>query len=210
MKIAAQDGDGGKRYCQDVGDSRDPHRPACVPRAQAIKTGDGFDRANEMGPLITAIIVAGRSGAAIAAEVATMQVSEEIDAMRTIGLDPMEVLVLPRTFALIIAMPLLAVYADLMGLAFIGILASMAGAYYYLRVIVVMYMKERRENAAPTQGDAWGVKFALSTAALATLFLGFAPSGLLDQADEASDNLVTRDYQIENATNNLVGEQPDD
>lgn len=77
----------------------------------------GISVLREMGILLTAIIVAGRSGSAFAAQIGTMQVNEEIDAMRTIGLDPMEVLVLPRTFALLVAMPLLAVYADLMGLA---------------------------------------------------------------------------------------------
>lgn len=77
----------------------------------------GISILREMGILLTAIIVAGRSGSAFAAQIGTMQVNEEIDAMRTIGLDPMEVLVLPRTFALLVAMPLLAVYADLMGLA---------------------------------------------------------------------------------------------
>lgn len=77
----------------------------------------GISVLREMGILLTAIIVAGRSGSAFAAQIGTMQVNEEIDAMRTIGLDPMEVLVLPRTLALLVAMPLLAVYADLMGLA---------------------------------------------------------------------------------------------
>lgn len=77
----------------------------------------GISILREMGILLTAIIVAGRSGSAFAAQIGTMQVNEEIDAMRTIGLDPMEVLVLPRTLALLVAMPLLAVYADLMGLA---------------------------------------------------------------------------------------------
>lgn len=77
----------------------------------------GISILREMGILLTAIIVAGRSGSAFAAQIGTMQVSEEIDAIRTIGLDPVEVLVLPRTFALLVAMPLLAVYADLMGLA---------------------------------------------------------------------------------------------
>lgn len=77
----------------------------------------GISILREMGILLTAIIVAGRSGSAFAAQIGTMQVNEEIDAMRTIGLDPMEVLVLPRTLALFVAMPLLAVYADLMGLA---------------------------------------------------------------------------------------------
>ena len=77
----------------------------------------GISILREMGILLTAIIVAGRSGSAFAAQIGTMQVNEEIDAMRTIGLDPMQVLVLPRTLALLVAMPLLAVYADLMGLA---------------------------------------------------------------------------------------------
>lgn len=71
----------------------------------------------EMAVLLTAIIVAGRSGSAFAAQIGTMQVNEEIDAMRAIGLDPVEVLVLPRIVALVIAMPLLAMFANLMGLA---------------------------------------------------------------------------------------------
>ena len=70
----------------------------------------------EMGILLTAIIVAGRSGSAFTAQIGTMKVNEEIDAMRTIGLDPMEVLVLPRLIAMMIVLPLLTFYADMMGL----------------------------------------------------------------------------------------------
>ena len=70
----------------------------------------------EMGILLTAIIVAGRSGSAYTAQIGTMNVNEEIDAMRTMGLDPMEVLVLPRVLALVIVLPLLTFYADIMGL----------------------------------------------------------------------------------------------
>ena len=76
----------------------------------------GVSILREMGVLLTAIIIAGRSGSAFTAEIGTMQVNEEIDAMRAIGLDPIEVLVLPRILALVIALPLLAVFADLMGL----------------------------------------------------------------------------------------------
>ncbi|MBK6941601.1 MAG: MlaE family lipid ABC transporter permease subunit [Planctomycetes bacterium] len=68
-----------------------------------------------IGPLMTAIIVAGRSGAAFAAELGTMKVSEEVDAIRTIGLDPVGFLVLPRVLALCIAVPLLALFADVAG-----------------------------------------------------------------------------------------------
>jgi len=70
----------------------------------------------ELGVLLTAIIVAGRSGSAFTAEIGTMQVNEEIDAMTTIGLDPIEVLVLPRLGALIVTLPLMTFYANVMGL----------------------------------------------------------------------------------------------
>jgi phospholipid/cholesterol/gamma-HCH transport system permease protein len=70
----------------------------------------------EMGVLLTAIIIAGRSGSAFTAQIGTMQVNEEIDALRTLGLDPIEVLVVPRILGLVLTLPLLAVYADFMGL----------------------------------------------------------------------------------------------
>ncbi|MCR9255917.1 MAG: MlaE family lipid ABC transporter permease subunit [Alphaproteobacteria bacterium] len=70
----------------------------------------------EIGVLITSIIVAGRSGSAFTAQIGTMKVNQEIDAMQTIGLDPIEVLVVPRMIALIIALPLLTFFAMIMGL----------------------------------------------------------------------------------------------
>ena len=70
----------------------------------------------ELGVLLTAIIVAGRSGSAFTAQIGTMQVNEEIDALRTLGLDPVEVLVVPRVFGLVVTLPLLAIYADFLGL----------------------------------------------------------------------------------------------
>ncbi len=71
----------------------------------------------EMGVLLTAILVAGRSGSAFAAELGAMKLNEEIDAMQTMGLDPYEVLILPRIMALVLMLPLLTVLADLVGLA---------------------------------------------------------------------------------------------
>ncbi|HEX9706523.1 MAG TPA: MlaE family lipid ABC transporter permease subunit [Steroidobacteraceae bacterium] len=71
----------------------------------------------ELGVLLTAIIVAGRSGSAFAAELGTMKLNDEVDALRAIGMDPVEVLVLPRIFGLVIALPALTVVADAMGLA---------------------------------------------------------------------------------------------
>ncbi len=70
----------------------------------------------EMGAMMTAIIMAGRTGAAFAAQLGTMQVNEEIDALRTLGISPMEFLVLPRMLALIIMMPLLCIYANVIGI----------------------------------------------------------------------------------------------
>ena len=70
----------------------------------------------EMGAIMTAIVMAGRSGAAFAAQLGTMQVNEEIDAFKTMGVSPMEHLVLPRMLALVLMMPLLVLYADLMGI----------------------------------------------------------------------------------------------
>jgi phospholipid/cholesterol/gamma-HCH transport system permease protein len=76
----------------------------------------GVSVLREMGILLTAIVVAGRSGSAFTAQIGTMQVNEEVDALRTLGLDPIEVLVLPRVLALAISLPLLAFLADLAGL----------------------------------------------------------------------------------------------
>ena len=70
----------------------------------------------EMGVLITAIIVAGRSGSAFAAEIGVMKSREEVDALNVMGLEPMEVLVVPRLIALVITLPLLTFFADVMGL----------------------------------------------------------------------------------------------
>lgn len=70
----------------------------------------------ELGVLMTAIIIAGRSGSAFTAQIGTMQVNEEIDALRTLGLDPVEVLVIPRLLGLLLTLPMLTVYADIMGL----------------------------------------------------------------------------------------------
>ncbi len=70
----------------------------------------------EMGVLITAILVAGRSGSAFTAEIGVMQIREEIDALKVMGIEPMEVLVVPRLIALVISLPLLALFADIMGL----------------------------------------------------------------------------------------------
>ncbi len=76
----------------------------------------GVSVLREIGILMTAILVAGRSGSAFTAEIGMMKVNEEVAAMQTIGVDPMEVLVLPRVLATVIALPLLCFYANMMAL----------------------------------------------------------------------------------------------
>ena len=77
----------------------------------------GLSMLREFAPLITAITIAGRSGSAFAAQIGTMAVTEEIDAMRTLGIEPLELLVVPKVIALVIALPLLTVFADVLGVA---------------------------------------------------------------------------------------------
>jgi len=77
----------------------------------------GFSMLREFAPLITAIIVAGRSGSAYAAQIGTMAVTEEIDALHTLGIEPIDLLVLPKVVALLLALPLLTVFADIAGVA---------------------------------------------------------------------------------------------
>jgi phospholipid/cholesterol/gamma-HCH transport system permease protein len=81
----------------------------------------------EMGVLMTAVVMAGRTGAAYAAQLGTMQTNDEIDAITTMGISPIEFLVLPRMLALIVIMPLLTLYADLLGIVGGGIVAGGMG-----------------------------------------------------------------------------------
>jgi phospholipid/cholesterol/gamma-HCH transport system permease protein len=95
----------------------------------------GLGMIREMGAMMTAVIMAGRTGAAFAAQIGTMQVNQEIDALRTMGISPMEFLVLPRMLALMMMMPLLCLYSDLLGIlggAFVswGMLDISLGQYF--------------------------------------------------------------------------------
>src|ERR1700712_2509508 len=76
----------------------------------------GIAVAREMAAIITAVVMAGRTGAAFAAEIATMQANEEVDALEVLGLNPVAFLVLPRVFALLVTMPLLYVFGCVSGL----------------------------------------------------------------------------------------------
>jgi phospholipid/cholesterol/gamma-HCH transport system permease protein len=106
----------------------------------------GIAMTREMGAMMAAIIMAGRTGAAFAASIGTMQVNEEIDALTTLGISPMEFLVLPRMLALASMMPLLCVYANLVGIlggASVGIgMLDLGSIEYFVRTSQAITWKD--------------------------------------------------------------------
>ena len=99
----------------------------------------------EMGALMTAVVMAGRTGAAYAAQLGTMQTREEIDAIVTLGISPVEFLVLPRLLALIVIMPLLVIYANFIGILGGALVASGMG------VSLTQFLEETRTVITLTQ-----------------------------------------------------------
>ncbi|MCU0572656.1 MAG: ABC transporter permease [Syntrophobacteraceae bacterium] len=124
----------------------------------------GIAMVRVMGAIMTGVIVAGRTGAAFAAELGTMQVNEEIDALKSLGIPPMEFLVLPRMLALMVMMPLLCLYADLM-----GILGGLIVGVFMLDLNVLEYFAKTRESVTLVflwiglfHGVVFGILIALS------------------------------------------------
>jgi len=99
----------------------------------------------ELGVLLTAIIVAGRSGSAFAAEIGAMRLNEEVDALHAIGVPPHEVLILPRVIGLVVAMPLLAVIAD-----FIGLTGGALLCHWLLDMPLPLYLDRVQDAISPT------------------------------------------------------------
>ena len=96
----------------------------------------GIGMVRDMGAMMTAIIMSGRTGAAFAAKLGTMKVTQEIDALTTMGISPMEFLVLPRVLALVMMMPLLCLFADFVGItggAFVGVMMLDLSLSSYIR-----------------------------------------------------------------------------
>jgi phospholipid/cholesterol/gamma-HCH transport system permease protein len=96
----------------------------------------GISMLREIAPLITAILVAGRSGSAYTAEIGTMRVTEELDALRALGVTPMSLLVVPRAMALMIVLPLLTVFADV-----VGVLGGMLTAWGQLDITSTQFLE---------------------------------------------------------------------
>ena len=134
----------------------------------------GISVTRELAPLMTAIIVCGRSGAAFAAEIGSMKVSEEVDALRTLGLRPFAWLVVPRVIALLIVLPALTIIGDL-----IGVLGGLVVAVTSLDVTIRAYFVE-----TITAVQLWDVQHGLIKSVAFALAIGliacqqgFAASG---------------------------------
>jgi phospholipid/cholesterol/gamma-HCH transport system permease protein len=124
----------------------------------------GIGMFRELGVLLTAIIVAGRSGSAFTAQIGTMQVNQEVDAMRTIGLNPVEWLVLPRIVALVISMPLLAFWGDMTGL-----LGGAVACTFYLDFTFVQFFERLRDTVGPWHFYTGMIKAPVFGAVIATI-----------------------------------------
>ncbi len=112
--------------------------------------------AREMGAIMTGVIMAGRTGAAFAAQLGTMKVTQEIDALRTLGIDPIEFLVLPRMIALSLMMPLLCIYAD-----FVGMVGGATVSVGLLGINAAQYTHQTLHAATLTQFGTGIVKSAV-------------------------------------------------
>lgn len=149
----------------------------------------GLSMLREFAPLITAIIIAGRSGSAYAAQIGTMAVTEEIDAMRTLGIAPLELLVLPKIMALVIALPLLTVFADIM-----GVFGGMIMAHSQLGVGFGEFL-ERFVKAVSITSYAVGIGKAPVFAAIIALvgcFQGFRTHGGADSVGRQTTRAVVQ------------------
>ncbi|MGA8571298.1 MAG: ABC transporter permease [Desulfobaccales bacterium] len=147
----------------------------------------------ELGPIMTAILVAGRSGSAFAAEIGTMKVNEEVDALVTMGFDPIRFLATPKVLAAIIVVPLLTIYADIFGIAgglVVGVLGLDLTPYAYLKetqtslalldillsllkagVFAVLIAGIGCQRGFQVRGGAAAVGSATTSAVVAALFL---------------------------------------
>jgi phospholipid/cholesterol/gamma-HCH transport system permease protein len=149
----------------------------------------GLSMVRELSPLITAIIIAGRSGSAYAAQIATMKVTEEVDALRTIGIGPLDLLVLPKVFALVIALPLLTVYTDIM-----GILGGMVMARAQLDVGYATFI-DRLDEAVSLTSFLIGIGKAPVFAAIIALvgcYQGFQVSGSAESVGRQTTRSVVQ------------------
>nr|WP_301289395.1 ABC transporter permease [Natronocella acetinitrilica] len=128
----------------------------------------------EMGPLMTAIIVAGRTGSSYTAQIATMRITEEIDALRSLGVGPYEMLVLPKVIGLVLVLPLLTILANAMGL-----LGGLVVATTFFDIPAADFLQRVPEQVASSNLWVGIIKAPIfaATIALIACYQGFAARG---------------------------------
>lgn len=143
----------------------------------------------EMAPLMTAIIVAGRTGSAYAAQIGTMRITEETDALRTLGIGPLEILALPKLLALLIAMPLLTMFADVL-----GILGGMVVAQTMFDVSFTDFLNRMPEAIAPSSFWVGIIKAPVFAAIIVAVSChhGFAVQGSTEAVGKATTRSVVQ------------------
>lgn len=148
-----------------------------------------FSFLREFGVLLTAILIAGRTASAFTAQIGSMKANEEIDALRTLGLDPMELLVLPRVFALLIALPILTFIAMLSGILGGGVVCALS-----LDISPTMYLTMLHDNIALKHflvGMAKAPLFAFLIAVIGCLE-GFKVTGSAQSVGERTTSSVVQ------------------
>lgn len=140
----------------------------------------------ELGPVLTAVVVAGRVGAAIAAELGTMKVTEQIDALYTLGTNPVRYLAVPRFIACLLSIPLLTLMAD-----FVGIIGGMLIADYRLDIPRTLYINEVRTMGweEPMHGIIKSVFFA-AIIVVVSCYKGFTCEGGAEGVGKATTSAV--------------------
>ncbi|MFW5657394.1 MAG: ABC transporter permease [Bacteroidota bacterium] len=144
---------------------------------------------SEMGPLITAILVAGRSGSAIAAEIATMKVTAELDALKTMGLNPLRFIVVPKMYGSLLTIPFLTVLASVA-----GIIGGLTTAYFYLNVTPEIFYT-RIGNVLYNKDIITGLVKSIVFAALIVLtgsYYGF----MVDRGAEGVGRVTTKSVVV--------------
>ena len=161
----------------------------------------GYGMLREMGALMVGIIMSGRTGAAFAAEIGSMQVNEEVDALETLGINPIVFIVFPRMLALFLLMPLLIIFAD-----FVGVLSGMMIAHSMLDQAIPIFLKGFLEAVGVSDfllGIGKGVCFGMIVAASGCL-RGLRSGKSADSVGQAATSAVVTSITLIVACNTLI------
>ena len=153
-----------------------------------VGTVVGLSLTKELGPVLTAVVVAGRVGASIAAELGTMKVTEQLDALHTLGTNPIKFLAVPRFIACLVSIPILTFMAD-----FVGVLGGLLVAVYRLGVPRTIYIHEIEQLTwkEPTHGIIKSVVFA-AIIVIVSCNKGFTCEGGAEGVGKATTSAVVQ------------------